>query len=270
MACGVCGLLFRRRDWNARASSADRTRRASRGTGLPHTAKAIAFQQDEEEDEKNQTFFREVWYSHMENTHHYDYSRWSRGVIATAFLSQEELKPYYEFATVEAPQHWNNILQQRVEDDEHWTTIHERLEFYALSGQEEDAKTTIELCLGLAKINWTPFHSASSQHAIAKGGLTPHENMTNSESAMEGNTNHSHFLLAQQQAPSLRVPYEEMIDSFPLPPPTSRHIALSLVPVELPNDLQSAASCYNPDEVNEMNVDEDLNMDEMFSDGLHS
>ncbi|KAL9067684.1 MAG: hypothetical protein Q9157_006737 [Trypethelium eluteriae] len=294
MACGICGSLFRRREWNATATSADRTRRASRGTGLPRTPKAIAFQQDQEEDERNQAFISEVWYNHIANEHDNDFSSWSRRVIAVAFLNQEELKPYFEFATLEDPQHWNSILEQRVEDDRHWATIHEHLEFYALSGKEEDAKTTIELCLGLAAINWTPFQSANSQRTLARNSLTPHENMINLESAVEVNKNLNHSMLAQQEAASLRVPHEaifhslnptrprtyppptqrivsatrsdkEKIASFPLPPTSSRHTSLPLVSDELSKELQSHSSSYNSDEANGMSVDEEIDIDEIFS-----
>ncbi|KAI9694547.1 MAG: hypothetical protein M1822_000163 [Bathelium mastoideum] len=146
-----------------------------------------------QDDEVNQGFLELAWYNHISTKHHGNLAGWSRRIIAEAFLRQAELIPLFRFATLSARpslqctagaeriRSWNDVLDQRVENDELWDNILEQLEFRSLSGSEGEAKKTIEVCIGLDGFDWT---SSDDSHAQARTNPAPETDLRSSRSTM--------------------------------------------------------------------------------------
>ena len=234
MACGLCGELFRRMDWTARATPADKTRRAARRAGSVRTERAIFFQQDEQEDEMNQDFLEFVWYNHISTAHHGNLSGWSRRTIVDAFLRQDELRQLFEFAILHTPispqwmteveriHHWNDVLGQRVNNDVLWDKILEQLEFYSLSGNRGDAKKTVELCIGLDLFDWTLFDWASGPFIHARNNPVPEADLHRSQRTVAAQTQSSNSIQSSlvrtsgrdASIPAMSEPFREDLGSF--------------------------------------------------------
>ena len=201
MACGLCGELLRRGDWTMKVTSGDKRRRHARRPGAPRDLKAVEFERDKQEDELNQAFLESIWYHHISTKHHSDLSGWSRRIVVDAFFRQEELRLLLEFAVLNAPislqwmtkekrrDHWNAVLNQRLENNVLWDKILEQLEFRSLSGDEGDAKRTIELCIGLDRLDWTPFDWSSGPRTPAWNSREPEIGMRSSRSTTAIQTN---------------------------------------------------------------------------------